>query len=131
MKIFNRTKFGRLFVLASLFLVLHGIEEYLTGFYNVDPIFGFLFSPLKTMSVPQSTFFVFQICLFLALIMLFLASSGGKAVRVVYGVIGFFLFFEIHHVVEALIRGGYYPGLITAIVLPIIGIFYWKELMRS
>ena len=56
---------------------------------------------------------------------------GGKAVLILFGVIGFFLFFEVHHIVEAVIVGGYYPGLVTALLLPIVGFFFWKELIRN
>ena len=38
-------KMSNLFIIATTLLVLHGVEEYLTGFFKVDPIFLFLFSP--------------------------------------------------------------------------------------
>lgn len=124
-------KLNNLFVVATGLLVLHGAEEYLTGFFEVDPIFLFLFSPFEAMAVFQSTFLLFQICLLLAFIAFHMLLRGGKAMLTVFGVIGFFLFFEAHHIFEAVIVGSYYPGLITALLMPIAGFFFWKELIRS
>jgi len=39
--------------------------------------------------------------------------------------------FELHHIVKAAIAGQYYPGMITAIFYPILGVFFYKELIQN
>lgn len=57
-----------LFLLSVPVFIVHGLEEYYTGFYNIEPIFKFFFHHFDVMSVPQATFLVFQIMLWLMLI---------------------------------------------------------------
>lgn len=124
-------KLKLLFGGSALLLILHGIEEYFTGFYEVDVQFRFLFKPLFEMSVDQATFLLFQILLGIALLLLFLFTLSEQwRVRLLV-IPGFFLFYEIHHIIMALGEGGYYPGLITSIFLPILGYFYWQELLKN
>ena len=124
-------KLKKLVFLSTLLLILHGIEEIFTGFYDVDPISTFVFKPFLAMGLYQATFLVFQIMLWLALILLSVLIIGGKWRLIVLTIPGFFLIFEIQHVIEALVRGSYYPGLITALFLPILGIFFWKEWLKN
>jgi len=39
------------------------------------------------------------------------------------------LVFELWHIYKAVSVGGYYPGLYTGLLLPIVGYFYWRELI--
>jgi len=124
-------KLKNIFSISVLLLIAHGIEEYVTGFYNIDSSFSFVFQPLFDMSVPQATFLVFQIMIWIGLIVFVFLIASEKSRLWLMTIPATILILEAYHVVEALIIGGYYPGLITAVFLPIIGIFLWKELILS
>ena len=38
---------------------------------------------------------------------------------------------QLHHIWKAAVSWSYYPGLITALAFPVIGFFFWKELIKS
>ena len=44
---------------------------------------------------------------------------------------GIIFIYELHHLYKAVLTGGYYPGLITALLFPVIGYFYWRELLKA
>lgn len=119
------------FVAAAIGLTLHGIEEIWTGFYALDSFSLTVFGPLLGMSSAQSTFIVFQVMLWLMFLICYLLLFTERWRFLPLGILGFFLFFELHHVVKAILIGGYYPGMITALILPIIGMYYWKALVFS
>ena len=123
------SRLKKIFLASALLFIAHGIEEYLTGFYQVDPQFAFIFKPLFSMSVPQASFLLFQITLGITFILTAILLINEKwRIRLLI-LPGFFLFYEVHHIIRALGDGGYYPGLVTAILLPVLGIVFWKELL--
>ncbi len=82
------------------------------------------------MPVLQSTFLLFQIMIWLFLIIfLFLITNEKWQLRLMI-IPGLIYIFELHHLWKALIAWGYYPGLITAIAFPIVGFLFWKELLK-
>lgn len=111
--------------------ILHGLEEYMSKFYNIDPLSRFVFQSFQNMSVLQATFLLFQIMIAVLLIVSYLLLQGERWILKLTTVFGLFFIFELHHLVKAIIVGGYYPGLITAIVIYILGISYWKELIKN
>ena len=124
-------KLKDIFLISILVFIAHGLEEYFNNFYNIDPIFRFVFKPFETMSVPQATFLLLQIMLWLLLVISFLLISNEKWQLRLMAIPGLVYIFELHHFWEALIHGGYYPGVITAIAFPIIGFLFWKELLKN
>lgn len=111
--------------------IAHGLEEFLNNFYNVDWSTKLVFGFLNQMSIPQATFLVFQIMLWLALIVFaFLISSEKWRLRLMFIPAVIFIV-ELHHPWSVITSWGYYPGAITAIPLLIVGFFYWIELLRS
>ena len=125
------SKLKKLFFLGLLLLIAHGLEEIFTGFYNIDYQFHFVFSPLIALPEPQGLFILFQILLWIALLILGLSTISQRW-RLRLMIIPAIIFvFEVHHIILAIGIGGYYPGLITAIFLPIVGIFFWRELMKN
>ncbi len=44
---------------------------------------------------------------------------------------GIVYFIELHHIIKGVTAGYYYPGMITALFYPIVGFFYWKELLKN
>lgn len=124
-------KLKNIFALSIPVFVAHGLEEYFNNFYNVDWSTKFVFGFMETMSVPQATFLVFQIMLWLALIVIaFLISNEKWRLRLML-LPGIIFIIELHHIWTAVKMWGYYSGLITAIPLTIIGFLFWKELLKN
>lgn len=124
-------KLKTIFFISIPVFVAHGLEEYFNGFYNADPIFKFFFHYFDAMPIPQATFLLFQIMLWVALIIFaFLLLSEKWRLRLMI-IPGLIYILELHHFLEALVSAGYYPGAITAIAFPIIGFLFWKELLKN
>lgn len=124
-------KLKNIFVVSILVFIAHGLEEYFNEFYNTDSLFKFFFHYFNEMSIPQATFLLFQIMLWLAFIVFaFLIASEKWRLRLMI-LPGFIYIGELHHIWKALWSWNYYPGAITALVFPVIAVFYWKELVRN
>jgi len=120
-----------LFLTAAFLFVLHGAEEYLTGFTHVDSIFRLVFVPLLS-GDPSRTFFVtFQIMTGVLLLIAFLLLQGRKWILRLLCIPGIVMVLELRHVFQALMIQSYYPGSLTALLFPIVAFLYWKELLRE
>jgi len=120
----------RLYFLISIpVFVAHGLEEYFTGFADVDPIFRNVFE-FVGLPVSNSSFLVFQITVWITFILVYLLLREGNLSVFLMTLLGLILIFEVHHIWKAFASGGYYPGLITAIAFPIIAVVFWKELLN-
>lgn len=120
-----------IFLLSIPIFVVHGTEEYLTGFADVDSSFAFVFQPILKMSVAQGTFLVFQMMLWLLLIvsgLLLLGEQWQRRLLICFGII---YVLELHHIIEAAMRLEYYPGLLTSFAFPFLAFFFWKEWLYS
>ena len=125
----NRLK--NIFALSIPLFIAHGMEEILTGFYNIDSQAEFWFGNLNFLPVAQATFILFQIMIWLLLIVGYLLLLGPKWQLRLMFIPGIVLIYELHHLYKAFEVGGYYPGLITAVPLYIIGFLFWKELLKA
>lgn len=114
-----------LFYISIPLFVAHGVEEYFTGLYNFDPFYQ-LFSNPKIVFV-----FVVLILLNVLLIVSCILIQKNKWSLVLSTALGVLLVLELIHVYDAMRVGGYYPGLYTALVFPIIGFFFWKEFINN
>lgn len=124
-------KLKTIFYISIPVFIAHGFEEIFNGFYNVDWFFKFAFGFLETMSVPQATFIVFQIMIWLAFIVFaFLIASEKWRLRLML-LPGIIYIFELHHIWKAFESWSYYPGVITAIAFPVVGFLFWKELLKN
>lgn len=124
-------KLKTIFVISIPVFIAHGLEEIFSNFYNIDWSTKIVFGFLNEMSVPQATFIVFQIMMWLALMVFaFLIVSEQWRLRLLF-LPGIIFIVELHHIWNALGAGSYYPGVITAIPLTIIGFFFWKELLKQ
>ena len=123
-------KIQNLFLISSILFIAHGLEEYFTGFYKVDSLFYFVFKYFESMSVFQATFLVFQIMLWILLAISYALIFKKNWLLGLVALPAVACFIEVHHLVKAAIRWAYYPGSITALILLIVGYFYWKELFK-
>lgn len=125
----NRLK--SIFGLSIPLFIAHGLEEYLTGLYNIDSHVAFQFGGLAKLPNMQALFLLFQIMVWLMLIIGYLLLLGPKWQLRLMLIPGTVFVYELHHLYKAFIQGGYYPGLITALAFPIIGFLFWKELLKQ
>lgn len=124
-------KLKTIFTISIPVFIAHGLEEYFTGFYNIDGLSRLVFSPFETMTIFQATFLLLQIMIWVLLIISFLLITSEKWQLRLAIIPGLAYIFELHHIWKALMLGGYYPGVITAIAFPIIGFLFWKELLKN
>ncbi len=120
-----------IFLMSIVLWIAHGTEELVTGFYNVDSHVKFFFGFTEKLTSLHTAFLIFQIMLWLMLIVSYLLVSGDKWQRRLMFIPGLIMIYELHHLYKAVEVGGYYPGLVTALLFPIIGYFYWKELVQG
>jgi len=123
-------KLKNLFLLSILLFIVHGLEEYFTGFYNTDSHVQFVFAYFAQMAPLQATFLMFQIMLWLLLIVSYLLIRGERWQLWLLLIPGIIFIYELHHFYKALTIGGYYPGLVTALLFPIVGYLYWREWLK-
>lgn len=122
-------KLNKIFLLSLVLIGLHGLEEIMTGFQYQDSfmIFGGNLFSTKTEVFYWSSHMMF----WLLLIISFLLIQGKKWVLRLMALFGLIFFVEIHHLIKAFLIGSYYPGMITAVFYPILGFFYWRQLLKE
>lgn len=120
-------KLKYIFALSIPLFIAHGIEEIITGFYAVDAWDAYLFQPFAQLSMHGVMFVTFQLMFWLLLVVSLVLLLGERWRFYMLAVIGVVYVFELHHIVKALVVGGYYPGLFTAIFFPFLAYFFWKE----
>lgn len=123
-------KLKTIFGISIFFFVIHGIEEFVTHFYDIDSHDQAIFGLLNGLSNHGATFVVFQIMFWLLLIVSFLLLLGEKWQFRILAISGVVYVYELHHIIKAIQTGGYYPGLYTALAFPIIGFLFWKEWIK-
>ena len=124
-------KLKTLFFISIPIFVAHGLEEYSNAFYNIDSHSNFMLGYFNNLPTPQATFLLFQIMLWFVLIISAFLISGEKWQLRLMIIPGLVYIYELHHFWKAFEVWGYYPGIITATVFPIIGFLFWKELLNN
>ncbi len=124
-------KLKTIFYISIPVFIAHGLEEFFNGFYNVDWSTKLVFGFLNEMSVPQATFLVFQIMLWLALIVFAFLITSEKWRLWLMLLPGIIFIIELHHPWSVIKSWSYYPGAITSIPLLVLGFLFWRELIKS
>lgn len=119
-----------IFAFSIPLFVLHGIEEFVTHFYDIDTHDQAIFGVLSGLSNHGATFVTFQVMLWLLLVVSFLLLLGPKWQFNVLALVGVIYLYELHHIYKAVLVGGYYPGLYTGVLFPVAAFFFWKEWFR-
>ncbi len=120
-------KLKLIFGLSIPLFIAHGIEEFVTHFYDIDSHDQAIFGLLSELSNHGATFVTFQVMLWLLLIISFFLLMGQRWQFNVLAIAGLIYIYELHHIYKAIMIGGYYPGLYTALLFPILAFFFWKE----
>ena len=119
-----------LFITALGLIYLHGLEEVLTGFPHVDPFMKFGANFFNTSS--EGFYWISHIFLWwLPIPLIFLIFRKTTLILLLLALFGIVFFFEIHHLIKAFVAQSYYPGMITAFFYPILGVFFYKELLKN
>lgn len=117
-----------LFLLAVLLMGLHKLECWWTAEWLESPYFNHLVS--ENLPMGEVIFRTFVFWLFVGLVAFAVALQGSGWPTLVLGVWGLTFVLEYHHLIRTLLKGGYYPGLYTALVYLPFGFVYWRELFR-
>jgi hypothetical protein len=121
------TQLKTTFAVSIPIFILHGLEEYFTGFYKVDASYQYL---LKLVDINNSppVFLIYQVMLCCLLIIIYFISekAWAKWLMVLVGVI---FIAEAQHLMITFTSGAYYPGTFSSVALLIIGFFFWKQLI--
>ena len=120
-------RFKKIILLLIAVIYFHGVEEIVTGFYSRDWIMNYFSSFFS--SVPQAHYYSSHIVWWLMIGPALLLAFGGKWRLYILTFFGLFFVVELHHLLDAVRTLNYYPGVLTNIVLEIVGFFYWKELI--
>ncbi len=104
----------------------HGIEEYLTGFYEIDASFRWIAKPFANMQ-PLSIFFLeYQVVLIGLLVTG--VWLGRKRVWPII-TISTVATLEAQHIAMAILQKSYYPGAATGVLLLVLAFALWRELI--
>lgn len=120
----------RIFGLSIPLFIVHGVEEFVTHFSDIDAHDQAIFGILSGLSNHGATFVTFQVMLWLLLLISFLLLLGPKWQFSVLALVGVIYLYELHHIYKAIMIWGYYPGLITSLAFPVFAFFFWKEWIR-
>lgn len=122
-------KLRNLFYLSIALIYFHAMEEILTGFPSSD---SFMIIGGKTLgTTPEIFYWVLHTIWLLGVPLIFMLTRKSKLLLYLMALFGIVFIFEFHHLIKALLRANYYPGIITALLYPVVGIFYWKQFLTD
>jgi hypothetical protein len=109
----------------------HGLEEWATDFYSVDPHYRWLFSPFDGMATYKATFLLFNLMAWLWLwtgLLLSLSARWQLPLAILPGIL---YLFELHHFLDLYQHRNYTPGMATALAFPLLAFFFWRQWVRD
>lgn len=120
----------RLLTVAGIVLmVLHGIEEWISGFFSIDPAFEMVAGLVR--SKEEALFLAFQATWWLLLILFGLLTFSARWRLRGLGLFGAVMVFEWTHLASSLPSGMYFPGAISAALFVPLGVAFWVEYLRA
>src|SRR3989344_802104 len=117
-------KLKHIFLLSLLLIYAHGVEEIINGFQYSDSFI--VYGANLSNTTPEIFYWVSHLIWWFSLPILYLLFNKSRLGLFLMTLYGFVFFVELHHPIKGLIASRYYPGMITAMLYPIFGIFYWK-----
>ncbi len=118
-----------IFLLTLIPIYIHGIEEVVTGFPHVDDFMKFGANYFRIS--PAQFYWDSHIIFWISLPLLYLLFQKKRIALLLFSLFGIFFIVELHHIYKAIYFKSYYPGLLTALIYPLIGVFYYQELLRN
>lgn len=119
----------KLIIAAAIGLfVLHGVEEYATGFPTTDKSFLWIVNLFQGANHEQSLFIMYQIGLMTVLTVTYAVVFFRIPKLVLLVLLGLILILESSHILVALMINRYYPGLYTSLLFPVLSVLYWLRL---
>ncbi len=122
-------KLKTIFYISIPVFIAHEIEEFITGFWKIDPLTASVANLFSSKNL--AVFTIFNIELILFMIVIALALKSEKWQLRMFTLFGLVYLFELSHVVRLLSTFEYYPGMITAFASLVVGFFFWKELLQN
>ena len=120
-------KLKTIFSISIPFFIAHGLEEYFTGFYKIDPSYRYLSGGLSDFPL---VFLIYQALLWSLLFLVYFLFTKNW-IKWILILVGIIYIAELQHLAMTIISKQYYPGTITSIAFPIIGFLFWKELLKE
>ena len=131
-------RINRLFLLIVVVGPLHMIEQMLTSieeFYWIRGQLHGYYAWFAPASADLATVILITVTWTKVSLLFYAFLVGGTARLIVLGLFGLFAASEVHHVIEALAKGGYDAGVVTSIPYAAVGCWLvaeaWRELRRG
>lgn len=122
-------KLKHIFLLSLALIYAHGLEEIIGGFQYFD---SFMVAGARYFGTnPEFFYWMSHLIFWISLPTLFLIFRNKKLGLLLISIFGIIYFVELHHITKGFIARSYYPGMITALFYPIIGLFFWRQLIRD
>jgi hypothetical protein len=127
-------RMSSLFLVSVVVMGVHKVECWWTEEWVESPFFQLLVSLGPELdrdpahAFGEALFLVFVTWLFAGLLMGWLLMRGGAAAWAALAVWGLTFVLEWHHLARSAARGGYYPGLYSALVYLAVMALYQREL---
>lgn len=120
--------FLTIFFISIILNYIHGIECIKTKFWEKEPHAYFYTKFFKT--IPQAIYFEKHGNLWFFILIIFFILLGNPWIYIPLVLYGTIFITEFHHFVKGMKQGKYYPGMITAALVPIVGIFYLIDVIK-
>ncbi len=121
----------KLILFLTLGLIyLHGLEEVISGFQFDDPWMVWAGNLVDTKT--EVFYWTFHLMWWILVPIAIILIVGNR--RWIYSLLALFglvYFTELHHTLKGILAGSYFPGMITGIIYPILGVFYWRQLIKD
>ena len=131
------TRIRTLFLLLTIVGPLHMIEQMLTSieeFHAIRRSMAKYYAWFEPSAADTATVILITIVWTIVSLMLYALLHEGRPRLIVPGLLGFFAVAEVHHVVQAIAKGGYDAGLVSCLPYAVVGAFLvravWSEFKR-
>lgn len=122
-------KLERIFLISLFLIYIHGVEEIIGGFQHFDSFM--IFGAKYFSTTPEMFYWISHLIWWFSVPLIFIVFKKYRFILLIMAIYGTVFIIEFHHVIKAFIAKSYYPGTITALFYPLIGFFYWKELLKN
>ena len=127
-----------LFLLLTIIGPLHMGEQLLTSideFYAIRELFAGYYAWFDPSAADQASVILITVIWTLVSVLFYSLLHDGPVRLIVPAIFGVFAATEVHHVLEAIQKGGYDPGVITCVPYAVVGALLvaavWREFRRE